>query len=86
MDDAAAARIAELEEQLRQRDALIATMQEQMRAMEARITAMQRTIFGRSSERLHDPNQQSLDLGQGADPFAAAAAPAVPKRRAHDPR
>ena len=76
MDDAAAARIAELEEQLRQRDALIATMQEQMRAMEARITAMQRTIFGRSSERLHDPNQQSLDLGQGADPFAAAAAPA----------
>lgn len=71
------ARIAELEEQLRQRDALIATMQEQLRAMEARIAAMQRRLFGRSSEQLHDPNQQAIDFGHGASgPFAVAAAPA----------
>lgn len=74
---AATARIAELEAQVRQRDALIATMQEQLQAMEARMAAMQRRIFGRSSERLHDPNQQAIDFGQGASgPFVVAVAPA----------
>lgn len=74
---AAAARIAELEAQVRQRDELIVTMQAQLRALEARVAAMQQRIFGRSSERLHDPNQQSIDFGQGASgPFAVAAAPA----------
>lgn len=73
----AAARIAELEEQLRQRDAIIATMQEQLRTMEARMAAMQRRVFGRSSEQLNDPNQQAIDFGQGASaPFAVAVAPA----------
>lgn len=79
-----ATRIAELEAEnaqlraeLAQRDALIATMQEQLRALEARMAAMQRRIFGRSSEQLHDPNQQAIDFGQGASgPFAVAAAPA----------
>lgn len=83
MDAAAAvARIAELEAQVRQRDALITTMQEQLRAMEARMAAMQRRLFGRSSERLNDPNQQSIDFGQGASgPFAVAAAPLRTRRQ-----
>jgi len=76
-----AARIAELEaenaqqrSQIAQRDAQIVALTEQLRSMEARIQAMSKRIFGRSSEQLHDPGQQTLNLGGGSDrPFADAA-------------
>lgn len=75
------ARIAELETQMREvlalvaaKDATIADLTAKLQAMEARLSAMQRRLFGRSSEQLHDPGQQVLDLlGKDPLPFACAA-------------
>jgi transposase len=82
------ARIAELEAQMASvlaalaakdatiaaKDATIADLTGKLQAMEARVSAMQRRIFGRSSEQLHDPGQQVIDLlGKDPLPFACAA-------------
>ena len=75
------ARIAELDAQLKTmlaassvKDATIADLTAKLQAMELRLSAMQRRIFGRSSEKLHDPGQQILDLlGNTPLPFASAA-------------
>jgi transposase len=59
------------------KDATIADLIAKLQAMEVRLSAMQRRIFGRSSEQLHDPGQQTLDLlGSGLVPFGSAAATA----------
>lgn len=73
--------IAELEVQMKAvlaassaKDATIADLTAKLQAMELRLSAMQRRIFGRSSEKLHDPGQQTLDLlGNTPLPFASAA-------------
>lgn len=88
-----AQRIAELEaENAQQRDLIaqqqqqIAQFTEQLRAMEARIQAMTRRVFGRSTEQLPDPNQQTLHFGGGADrPFADAAETAEVPAATPDP-
>lgn len=74
-------RIAELEAQVREvlavvaaKDATIADLTAKLQAMDVRLSAMQRRIFGRSSEQLHDPGQQVLDLlGKDPLPFGTAA-------------
>jgi transposase len=82
------ARIAELEAQMTSvlaaltakdatiaaKDATIADLTAKLQAMEVRLSAMQRRIFGRSSEQLHDPGQQTLNLlGNDPLPFDSAA-------------
>jgi transposase len=71
-------RIDELERLVAAKDATIADLTAKLQAMEARITAMQRRIFGRSSEQLHDPGQQTLDFltRDVSSPFVDAAATA----------
>jgi len=74
-------RITELEAQARNmhaavaaKDAMIADLTAKLQAMEVRLSAMQRRIFGRSSEKLHDPGQQTLNLlGNDPLPFDSAA-------------
>jgi transposase len=57
------------------KDVRIADLTAKLQAMEVRLSAMQRRTFGRSSEQLHDPGQQTLDLlGSGPLPFGSAAA------------
>lgn len=76
--------IAAQHDALRAKDATIADLTAKLQAIEVRIAAMQQRLFGRSSERFHDPGQQSLDFlaGGTASPFVAAAAitevPAAP--------
>ena len=68
------AHIAELEQRVQERDATIADLTAKLQAMEVRLSAMQRRIFGRSSEQLHDPGQQTLNLlGNDPLPFDSAA-------------
>lgn len=68
------ARIAELEQRVQDRDVTIADLTAKLQAMEVRLSAMQRRIFGRSSEQLHDPGQQTLNLlGTDPLPFDSAA-------------
>lgn len=74
-------RITELEAQARKmlaavaaKDATIADLTAKLQAMEVRLNAMQRRIFGRSSEQLHDPGQQTLNLlGNNPLPYDSAA-------------
>jgi transposase len=68
------ARITELEQRVQERDATIADLTAKLQAMEVRLSAMQRRLFGRSSEQLHDPGQQTLNLlGNDPLPFDSAA-------------
>ena len=68
-----AAIIAQQQAIITQQQATIADLTEKLSAMDARLTAMTRRMFGSSSERFHDPGQQSLDLGDHR-PFVDAAA------------
>jgi transposase len=78
-----AERIAELEAETARQRAVIADLTDKLQAMEARIQAMSRRLFGPSSERLHDPGQQALDLDGADRPFDVAAA--VAETPAADP-